>query len=97
MRLWNGLKALAHNLARKKTIEADLEAELRSYEEMLVDEKVRGGVEPRAARRAARLEVGGREQVKEEVRDVRLGATLEAIAAELRQSLRACAAIPASP
>jgi putative ABC transport system permease protein len=88
MRLWNGLKALAHNLARKKTIEADLEAELRSYEEMLVDEKVRGGVEPRAARRAARLEVGGREQVKEEVRDVRLGATLEAIAAELRQSLR---------
>jgi predicted permease len=40
------------------------------------------------ARREALFELGGAEQIKEEVRDIRLGAGLEAIGTELRQSLR---------
>lgn len=88
MRLWHGLKALSRNLVRKQRVEDDLNAEIRSYEEMLIDEKVRTEADPRVARRAALRELGGSAQIKEEVRDVRLGATLEAMGAELRQSLR---------
>ena len=43
---------------------------------------------PSMARREARLELGGAAQIQEEVRDVRLGATLQAMGTELRQSLR---------
>jgi putative ABC transport system permease protein len=95
MRLWHGLKALARNLTRRKRVEDDLDAEIRSYEDLLVDEKVRAGVDPRAARRAALVDLGGAEQVKEQVRDVRTGATLEAMAAELRHSLRGLRRNPA--
>lgn len=95
MRWWHGLKALTRNLTRKKSIEDDLDAELRAYEDLLVDEKVRGGADPHATRRAALLELGGASQVKEQVRDVRFGVTLEAIAGELRQSLRGLRRNPA--
>ena len=88
MQLWQRLKRLSRNLARKQAVDADLDAEIRSYEQMLIDEKVRGGADPQIARREARIELGGAEQVKEQVRDVRLGTTLEAMASELRQSLR---------
>jgi putative ABC transport system permease protein len=39
-------------------------------------------------KRRAHTTLGGAEQIKEEVRDIRLGATVESIAAELRQCLR---------
>ena len=88
MALWHRLRALWRNLARKRQVEDDLDAEIRSYQNMLEDEMARQGADPSAARRGALLEMGGTEQIKEEVRDVRLGATLEAIAADVRQSGR---------
>ncbi|HKE22997.1 MAG TPA: ABC transporter permease [Bryobacteraceae bacterium] len=88
MLVWHQLKTLWRNFARKQGVEADLDAELRSYQEMLEDEKAREGAPPGAARRGALLELGGIEQIKEEVRDVRLGAGWEGIWTELRQSLR---------
>jgi putative ABC transport system permease protein len=88
MPLWGRIKTLWRNFARKQRVEDDLHDELRSYQEMLEDEKVHAGADSRAAHREALLELGGIEQVKEEVRDVRLGVTLDAMAAELRQSLR---------
>ena len=88
MPLLHSLKMLWRNVARKSTVESDLDAEVRSYREMLEDEKRASGADPRTARREALLELGGADQIKEEVRDVRLGATLDAIASELRQSLR---------
>jgi hypothetical protein len=45
---------------------------------MLEDEKTREGAPPGVARREAVLELGGAEQIREEVRDVRLGGGLEA-------------------
>jgi putative ABC transport system permease protein len=89
------IRTLWRNLAQRPRIDDDLDRELRSYESLLEDEKARAGVDPRDARRAALLELGGREQIKEEVRDVRIGATLAAIASELRQSLRAMRRNPA--
>ena len=76
MPLWHWLRTLARNLARKQRVEDDLNAEIRSYEQMLVDERMRAGADPSMARHEARLELGGAAQIQEEVRDVRLGATL---------------------
>ena len=88
MPLWHWLRTLARNLARKQRVEDDLNAEIRSYEQMLVDERMRAGADPSMARHEALLELGGAAQIQEEVRDVRLGATLQAMGTELRQSLR---------
>ena len=50
--------------------------------------KVREGLKPEAARRAALIELGGVEQVKEQVREVRMGQTLETIWQDLRYGAR---------
>ncbi len=64
-------------LARGRTIELDLDDELRSYVEEVTAKKVAQGVDPRSARRQALMEIGGLDQVKEEVRDVRIGRFVE--------------------
>ena len=83
-----GLRALWRNLTRRRTVERDLDDEIRAYREMLEDEKRAAGMDEPSARRAALVELGGATQVKEEVRDVRMGVLIEQIAAEIRQSLR---------
>jgi len=88
MQFWRRLKVVFRNLSSKASVEKDLDDEIRSYREMLEDEKARSHPDPQAARREALLELGGAEQIKEAVRDVRLGVTLDAMAAELRQSWR---------
>jgi hypothetical protein len=44
---------------------------------MLIELKIKEGLAPPEARRAALIELGGKEQVKEKVRDVRVGHQLE--------------------
>lgn len=66
----------------------ELDDELKAYVELLTAEKIRAGMSPDAARRAALLETGGVEQVKEEVRDTRPGILLETIAQDARHALR---------
>jgi putative ABC transport system permease protein len=82
------LKTLWRNLTHKQVVEDDLTQELHSYQAMLVEEKSRAGMNSDAALRAARLEMEGTEQIKEHVRDVRLGVTIETFFSELAQSLR---------
>lgn len=65
------------NLLRRARVERDLDAELRGYVDMLVEEKLAAGMSPQQARREARLESGGTEQIKEQVREVRMGAWVE--------------------
>ena len=86
--MFHWLKALWRNLTHKQIVEDDLTQELQSYEAMLVEEKSRTGMNPVAALRAARLEMEGTEQIKEHVRDVRLGVTIETFFSELGQALR---------
>jgi putative ABC transport system permease protein len=88
MLIWSRLKMLWRNLVRKRVIDDDLDAEIRSYRGLLEDEKTSAGADPGQARREALLELGGTEVIKENVRDVRIGVTAETIVAELRQSLR---------
>jgi hypothetical protein len=86
--MWHRLRTLWRNLTQKQVVGDDLNQELRSYQAMLVDEKSRAGIDTSTALRAARLEMQGVEQIKENVRDIRLGVTIETFFSELRQSLR---------
>lgn len=86
---WQRVLRLRRNLLSKARVEQELDEELRAYVELLTAEKVSGGMDEAAARRAALLEVGGVEQVKEAVREVRAGAVLETILQDTRYGLRA--------
>jgi len=86
--MFQWLKTLWRNLTHKQIVDDDLTQELDSYQAMLVEEKSRSGMDAGAALRAARLEMEGTEQIKESVRDVRLGVTIETFFSELAQSLR---------
>ncbi len=55
---------------------------------MLAEEKTKAGVTPEEARRAARIELGGVEQVKELVREARVGAWLDTLLQDVRFGLR---------
>jgi len=83
------LASLFRNLVRGKRVERDLDEEVRAHELLLADEKMRAGMDPRAARRQARLELGGVEQVKEQVREVRAGHVLDSLFQDARYGLRA--------
>jgi len=76
------------NLSNKDDVDQELTEELRAHVDLLTDQKIREGLEPEAARRAAVLEVGGVEQVKERVREVRMGRPLEDLSQDLRYALR---------
>src|SRR6266699_2520911 len=76
------------NLLRKRGIEQALDDELKSAVELLAQEKMKQGLSHPEARRQAVIELGGVEQVKEEVRAIRSGMFLETFAQDLRYTLR---------
>jgi predicted permease len=88
MDLLTRLASLSRNLIARKRVERELDDEVRSYEQLLADEKIRNGMNPEQARRAARIELGGIEQVKEQARDARPGHLLEAFLRDLRLTFR---------
>jgi putative ABC transport system permease protein len=82
-------------LLRRRHAERDLDDELRAYLDERAAFHARRGLAPQAARRAARLEMEGVEQVKERVRDVRAGAMLEGVLRDLRYGARSLWRSPA--
>ena len=76
------------NLLRRDRVEQDLDNEVRAALDILTEEKVTAGMTPQEARRAAAIELGGVESVKEQVRDVRSGAFLETFLQDLRYAAR---------
>ncbi|MGB8541013.1 MAG: ABC transporter permease [Candidatus Acidiferrales bacterium] len=79
---------LLRNIFAKEKTDRDLDEEVRSYSDLLIQEKIREGMTPEEARRTARIELGGIEQVKEEVREVRAGAWLDSLIQDLRYGAR---------
>src|SRR6478672_2745411 len=88
MSLPSRLGCFFRNLTRRRKVEHDLADELRSYVELSTDRKVTQGLNERDARREALVELGGKEQVKELVRDVRLGHFLETRMQDVRFAFR---------
>lgn len=81
-------------LFQRQKVERELDAEVNAYFDILVERYMARGLPMEAARRAARVEFEGPEQVKEKVRDVRAGVTIESILRDLRYALRAIRANP---
>lgn len=75
-------------LLRRRKQEADLDRELRFHIEQRVAEFRASGLGEEEARRRARLEFGGTEQVKEDCRDARGTRWLEDLWQDLRYGLR---------
>ena len=88
MSIRSRLVSLWRNLFEKDRVEQELTEEIQAYVEMLVETKIKQGLQPSEARRAAMIEAGGVEQVKESVREVRMGQTIEAIWHDLRYGVR---------
>ena len=76
------------SLFRKHVLDAQLDTELRFHIDKLTNDYVAEGMAPEEARRKAVLEFGGREQVKEELRDVYRIRFLDATVANLKSAFR---------
>src|SRR5262245_63734570 len=76
------------SLTRRRTVDQDLDDELRFHLEQLVDRYMAAGVPRGEASRRARLEMGGFDQVKEEHADARGVRLLEDLASDLRYAVR---------
>ena len=74
MPLFARTKSLIGNLFHRDRADRNIDEELRSYLDLLTEEKIATGLSSIEARRQAQIELGGIEQVKENVRDVRAGA-----------------------
>ena len=94
MRLLSRVKSFLRGLLHKQQIDAELDDEIRSTLELLTEQKFREGMNSKEARRAAWIELGGVEQVKERVRAARTGAWLETLLQDARFGLRMLAKSP---
>ena len=88
MGLGSRIRSGLRNLMNKPRVEAQLDDELRAYVEQVTDEKVAAGVSSAEARRSALVEFGGVEQVKQAVREKRVGVGLELLGRDFRYGLR---------
>lgn len=92
------MKALTRRvraLLRREELEGELDEELRFHIEKEIEQNVARGMSPAEARRAALVEFGGVERVREECRDVRGVRLLDDLFQDLRYALRVLAKNPA--
>ncbi len=83
-RFWSLLK----NLSQRDQVDRDLDAEVRAYESLLKEEKMKQGASPEDALRRARMDMEGPEQVKEHVRQSRAGAWVDTLSQDVRYAAR---------
>jgi putative ABC transport system permease protein len=86
--MFNDVMLRLRSLFRRKTVESEMDEELRFHFEKQVEKLVRSGIAPAEARRRARLEFGGIDQVKEEYREARGVSFLETLVQDIRYGLR---------
>jgi putative ABC transport system permease protein len=89
------LQSFLRNVFASRRAETDLDSEVRSHLEMLTEQNLRAGMPPDVAQRSARIELGGVEQVKEQVRDERVGNWFPSVVADCRFALRQLRKSPA--
>src|SRR5215467_10142947 len=83
-KLTTGLK----ELMRKNQSESELKEELNAYVQNAAEAKVRAGATPEEALRSARLDLGGMETVKHQVRAVGWEFALEVFVQDVRYGMR---------
>jgi predicted permease len=82
------IASLFRSLFRQSRLERELDEELQGYLEERIADKIRSGVTPVQAQREALLEMGGVEQVKEEVRSARIGHGIETTIRDIQYGWR---------
>jgi predicted permease len=88
MNLFRKLTAGVRELFRRNKAESELSEELDAYVQNAADAKVEAGATREEALRAARLEVGGMESVKHQVRAVGWEFALEVLMQDVRYGMR---------
>jgi predicted permease len=88
------LASFWRNLRHRDRVDRDLDDEVRAVFDILVDEKIRGGLTPQAARRAATLELGRVDAITQQVREARAGAAVDALVTDVRYGARTLRANP---
>jgi predicted permease len=76
------------SLFRRRTVERELDEELRFHFEQQIEENLAAGMSAEEAQYAARRSVGGAEQIKEECRDMRRVNRIETLVQDLRYASR---------
>jgi predicted permease len=82
------IRSLWNTVVHKDRLDRDLDDELRAAVETLAGRLVREGLDPQAARRAAARQLGSVEQVRDDVREGRIGAGLDAFLLDIRYAWR---------
>ncbi|MEX2272584.1 MAG: ABC transporter permease [Vicinamibacterales bacterium] len=85
VRRWLGLDA------RDRTLDAELESFLQHD----IEARIESGMMPEEARRTALAAIGGMQQTRESARDARAGASLDALARDIRYAARTLRRSPA--
>jgi putative ABC transport system permease protein len=80
--------AFFRNLLRTRQVEDDLDEEVRLWFDTQVERGIARGLSPDEARRVARVEFEGPEQVKQYVREERMGASFETVLQDFRYAWR---------
>jgi putative ABC transport system permease protein len=75
--------------------ERDIDRELRSHLELHIDDNIRAGMSPDAARRQAWIALGGFERMKDEYRDQRGFPMLDSLTRDVRYAVRVLLKSPA--
>jgi predicted permease len=88
MSLWRRFVSCYRTLAFGQQLDRDLDDELAAYLDALIDKKVRAGLDPVKARRAALIEMDGLEPVRQDVRSGRVGHSIELTVQDVRHSWR---------
>jgi predicted permease len=82
------LSTLWRNLRHRDRVEREIDDELKAMFDLLVSERIARGIRPSEARRLASIELGGIEPLKERIRDVKLGVTIDTVLQDVRHALR---------
>jgi predicted permease len=93
-RAWSRLRALLRRVVGGGARDEELSQELRAFIEQDAESKIRSGMTPGEARRAALIELGGAEQVKEHVRDAAAGVRWEILFRDMRYAMRTLVRAP---
>src|SRR3970040_609934 len=88
------LRSLWSTLAHKERLDRELDEELRAAGDTLAERHRRDGLDAGAARRAAARDLGGVEGVRDDIREARIGAGIDALLLDLRYAWRALRKAP---
>jgi putative ABC transport system permease protein len=92
--MFNDLLFRLRSLFRRDTVESEADTELRFHFDQQVEKYIKSGLTREEAQRRARIQFGGHEQLKEEIRDARGVNLVETFFQDIRYGLRVLARTP---